>query len=64
MTVKPNPAAELGRRRWAKVPPAERAKQVPRNGGRPRLYPPCPHYKSKRHNFTKDRCPCGFVRKP
>jgi hypothetical protein len=34
-----------------------------RNAPRPGKYPPCPHYKSKCHSFTKDRCQCGFVRK-
>ncbi len=55
-------ASELARRRWSKVPKNERAKQVPRSGGRPRKYPKCPRYGSHRFSPGTGRCPCGFSR--
>jgi hypothetical protein len=55
-------ASELARRRWSKVPKNERAKQVPRSGGRPRKYPKCPRYGSHRFSPRTGRCPCGFAR--
>src|ERR1700693_775199 len=53
-------AVELARHRWSKVPKDERAKQVPRSGGRPRKYPKCPRYGSHRFSPKTRRCPCGF----
>jgi len=54
--------AELARQRWAKVPKHERAKQVPKSGGRPRKYPKCPRYGSHTFSPTTGRCPCGYRR--
>src|SRR6266436_3268138 len=57
-------ASKLARQRWAKVPVNERAKQVPRSGGRPRTYPKCPRYGSHRFSPRTGRCPCGYKRPP
>jgi hypothetical protein len=60
-------AADLARRRWKGIPKKQRSAMVPRNGGRPRTYPPCPKYGSHRfavHADGIDRCPCGQTRKP
>jgi hypothetical protein len=54
-------AADLARSRWRKIPKKQRSAMVPRNGGRPRVYPQCPRYSA--HRFTNDRCPCGYTRK-
>lgn len=33
---------------------------MPRNGGRPRVYPICPLY--RKHRFTSaQKCPCGYT---
>jgi|SRR6185437_5562827 len=53
-------AQSLARKRWNKIPKAERGALVPRNGGRKRRYPQCARYKA--HRFVADRCPCGFTR--
>jgi len=72
-----NPAAQLSCMRWAKIPKAERsriARELARarwdklspaerkgQGGRPRLYPPCP--RGKAHRFSPEGvCRCGFVK--
>jgi len=55
-------ASKLAHQRWAKIPVSERAKQVPRTGGRPRKYPQCPRYGSHRFSPKTGRCPCGFSR--
>jgi hypothetical protein len=62
--------SQLGNLSWRK---RRKRKIVPRNGGRPRIYPPCPRYSA--HRFAKsfvqisetvkelrERCPCGYVR--
>jgi len=53
-------ASAMAHKRWDKIPKKKRAAMVPRNGGRPRIYPKCPRYKA--HRFSNDRCPCGYSR--
>src|SRR5579872_5334091 len=55
-------AAKLAKQRWSKVPQNQRAKHVPRSGGRPRIYPKCPTYGSHRFSPRTERCPCGYTR--
>jgi hypothetical protein len=52
-------ASTMAKLRWSSISKKQRAKLVPRNGGRPRKYPKCPRYRS--HVFSSaGRCPCGF----
>ena len=51
-------ASTLGKLRWKGIPKAERSAQVPHNGGRPRIYPPCTKY-AGRHRFNDGVCACG-----
>lgn len=56
-------ASALVHLRWDKLSPAERAAQVPRNGGRPRQYPQCPKAKCHRWNRKDGKCRlCGLAR--
>lgn len=61
MPTKNKAAAELARKRWAKIPKDERAQHMPK-GGRTRRYPKCPRYGSHRFN-PEGKCPCGYKRK-
>ena len=55
-------ASRLAHQYWDKLSPEERSARVPKNGGRPRIYPQCPV--RKKHRFVKNDtcCWCGFVR--
>jgi hypothetical protein len=59
-----SPGVAMNELRWAKIPKDKRVDHVPRNGGRPRLYPPCPNNKT-RHRWDDDVCKsCGYQRDP
>lgn len=45
---------KIARARWSKIPKDQRAALVPRNGGRHRIYPPCPS--GKPHRFKAGKC--------
>jgi hypothetical protein len=56
-------ASKIGAARWAGLSKRERAKLVPRTGGRPAKYPVrCTRYRSHIFSPSTGRCPCGFVR--
>ena len=55
--------SEIRKLGWSRIPKRDRAALVPRNGGHPRLYPPCPFYHAGRHRFNpKGKCKCGVKR--
>lgn len=54
-------ASELRRQGWAKIPKEERGRYVGHQGGRPRLYPPCPKNKQGSHRWKNGVCKCGQV---
>lgn len=60
MTIKA--ASDLAKRRWKGISAKQRSKLVPHNGGRKRIYPPCPRYNSHHFSPNTGRCPCGFER--
>ena len=58
-----NPGTALNLWRWSKIPREQRADYVPRNGGRPRIYPPC--VKKYPHVWVEHICRyCGYKRDP
>jgi len=46
--------------RWASIPKKDRAQFVPKTGGRPRKYPPCPKYPGHVFSPKTGKCPCGY----
>ena len=60
--MKNRSAAALVNLRWSRMSPAERSAAVPRNGGRKRIYEPCPRNKQGGHRFKGGVCRCGQVK--
>lgn len=58
--LKNRAAQTLAKKRWDKIPKADRGRLVPRNGGRKRKYPQCARY--KQHRFFCGVCKCGYSR--
>lgn len=61
-------ARSLAKLRWSRIPKQERAALVPKNGGKPRIYPVrCTRgYANGAHRFSPytGRCPCGYQKPP
>jgi len=55
-------ARKLARHRWEGTPKSKRSLVVGRNGGRPKIYEPCPNG-GGRHRFKSGVCLCGQVKK-